>query len=57
VVLDLVLLPREREGTLVLLTAVAFTVGLVAVVAVVVTARQRRRRHLTYSPQPMGGAR
>ena len=26
-------------------------------VAVVVTARQRRRRHLTYSPQSMGGAR
>jgi hypothetical protein len=97
-----VLLPRELEGTLLLLTAVAlqmtidpasaaakftpfwssreigtyavdhtgadylsrgtlhgvgFTVGLVAVVAVVVTARQRRRRHLTYSSQATGDAR
>jgi hypothetical protein len=94
-----ILLPRELEGTLVLLTAVslqmlldpadalskvtpfwssreigtyavdhtgpeyltrgtvhgiAYTVGLVLLVGLIVAARQRRRRHLRYAPEPEG---
>lgn len=93
------LLPRELEGTLVLLTAVSvqmlldpadakskltpfwssreigtyavdhteaghlvqgtahgavYTVGLVLLVGIIVVARQRRRRHLRYAPEPEG---
>ena len=94
-----ILLPRELEGTLVLLTAVSmqmlldpadtvakvtpfwssreigtfavdhtgtdhliagvvhgtvYTVGLVLLVGIIVAARQRRRRHLRYAPEPEG---
>jgi hypothetical protein len=94
-----ILLPRELEGTLVLLTAVSlqtlldpadavakvtpfwssreigtfavdhtgtdhltsgvvhgtvYTVGLVLLVGLIVAARQRRRRHLRYAPEPEG---